>query len=165
MIWATASSRSCFCWLYRASPSLDAKNIISLTSVLTIWWCPCIESSLVLLEDGVSHDQCVLLAELWPSFCPFKPFVFVQLLSHVELFATPWSEAASASLAFTVSQSWLKLMSTESMMAWATTNLLSASMICLLWTFHKHEIMCYMVLCGLLPSLSIMLSIHPCCGM
>ena len=33
-----------FCWLYRASPSLAAKNIINLISVLTIWWCPCIES-------------------------------------------------------------------------------------------------------------------------
>ena len=41
MIWATLSSRSCFCWLYRASPSLAAKNIINLISVLTIWWCPC----------------------------------------------------------------------------------------------------------------------------
>ena len=29
MIWATVSSRSCFCWLYRASPSLAAKNIQS----------------------------------------------------------------------------------------------------------------------------------------
>ena len=29
MIWATVSSRSCFCWLYRASPSLAAKNIIN----------------------------------------------------------------------------------------------------------------------------------------
>ena len=28
MIWATFCSRSCFCWLYRASPSLAAKNII-----------------------------------------------------------------------------------------------------------------------------------------
>ena len=45
MIWATVSSRSCFCWLYRASPSLAAQNIISLISVLTIWWCPCVESS------------------------------------------------------------------------------------------------------------------------
>ena len=26
MIWATVSSQSCFCWLYRASPSLAAKN-------------------------------------------------------------------------------------------------------------------------------------------
>ena len=28
MIWATVSSWSCFCWLYRASPSLAAKTII-----------------------------------------------------------------------------------------------------------------------------------------
>ena len=28
MIWATVSSQPCFCWLYRASPSLAAKNII-----------------------------------------------------------------------------------------------------------------------------------------
>ena len=38
---------------YRASPLLAAKNIINLISVLTIWWCPCVESSLVLLEKGV----------------------------------------------------------------------------------------------------------------
>ena len=36
MIWATVSSQSCFCWLYRASPSSAAKNIINLISVLTI---------------------------------------------------------------------------------------------------------------------------------
>ena len=36
MIWATVSSRSCFCWLYRASPSLTAKNRINLISVLTM---------------------------------------------------------------------------------------------------------------------------------
>ena len=30
MIWATVSSRSCFCWLYRTSPSLAANNIINL---------------------------------------------------------------------------------------------------------------------------------------
>ena len=65
MIWATVSSRSCFCWLFRAYPSLAAKNTISLISVLTIWWCPCVESSLVLLEEGVCYDQCVLLAELY----------------------------------------------------------------------------------------------------
>ena len=64
MIWATVSSQSCFCWLYRGSPSLAAKNIINLISVLTIWWCPCVESSLVLLEEGVWYDQCVLLAKL-----------------------------------------------------------------------------------------------------
>ena len=33
---------------------------INLISVLTIWSCPCVESSLVLLEEGVCYDQCVL---------------------------------------------------------------------------------------------------------
>ena len=65
MIWATVSSWSCFCWLYRASPSLFAKNIINLISVLTIWWCPCVESSLVLLEEGVCYDQCIFLTKFY----------------------------------------------------------------------------------------------------
>ena len=69
MIWATVSSWSCFCWLYRAAPSLAAKNIINLISVLTIWWCVCVESSLVLLEVGVWYDQWVLLAKLY-CLCP-----------------------------------------------------------------------------------------------
>ena len=53
MIWAIVSSQSCFCWLYRASPSLAAKNVISLSSVLTILWCPCVESSLELLKESI----------------------------------------------------------------------------------------------------------------
>ena len=40
----------------------------------------------------------------------------VQLLSHVRLFATPWTAAHQTSLSITSSQSLLKLMSTESMM-------------------------------------------------
>ena len=69
MIWPTVSSWTCFCWLYISSPSLAAKNIINLSSVLTIWWCPCVELSLVLLEEGVCYDQCFLLAKLI-SLCP-----------------------------------------------------------------------------------------------
>ena len=65
MIWATVSSWSCFCLLYRASQSLAAKNIINLILVLTIWWCLCVESSLVLLDKGLCYDQCVLLAKLY----------------------------------------------------------------------------------------------------
>jgi len=48
MIWATVSFRSCFCLLYRASPSLVAKNIINLILLLTIWWCPCVVFSCVI---------------------------------------------------------------------------------------------------------------------
>ena len=61
--------KSCFCWLYRASPSLAAKNIINLIPVLTIRWCPCVESSLVLLKEGVCKDR----AFSWQnpvSLCP-----------------------------------------------------------------------------------------------
>ena len=48
MIWATVSSWSRFCWMYRVSPSLAAKNIISLILVLTIWWCSCVERGCLL---------------------------------------------------------------------------------------------------------------------
>ena len=40
----------------------------------------------------------------------------VQSLSHVRLFATPWSAARQASLSFTLSRSLLKLMSIKSVM-------------------------------------------------
>ena len=40
----------------------------------------------------------------------------VQSLSHVPLFVIPWTAAFHVSLPFTVSQSWLKLMSIESVM-------------------------------------------------
>ena len=43
-------------------------------------------------------------------------FVVVQLLSHIRLFATPWTAACQASLCFTIPQSLLKLMSIVSMM-------------------------------------------------
>ena len=54
-----------FFWLYRASPSLPANNVINQILVLTIWWCPCVGSSLVLLEEGVCYVQCVLLTKLF----------------------------------------------------------------------------------------------------
>ena len=50
------------------SLSLAAKNTINLISVLTIWRCPHVESSLVLLEEGVCYDQCVLLAKTLLAF-------------------------------------------------------------------------------------------------
>ena len=43
-------------------------------------------------------------------------FTSVQLLSHVRLFATPWTTACQASLSVTNSWSLLKFMSIESMM-------------------------------------------------
>ena len=57
----------------------------------------------------------------------------VQLLSHVQLFVTPWTAALQASLSNTSSQNSLKLMSIESMMP------------------SNHLILCYPLL--LLPSI------------
>ena len=36
MIWATVSSWSCFCWVYRATPFLSTKNIINLICISII---------------------------------------------------------------------------------------------------------------------------------
>ena len=47
---------------------------------------------------------------------PFHMVVFVQSLSHVQLFATPWTAGCQTSLSSTLSQSLFKLMSIESMM-------------------------------------------------
>ena len=103
MIWAPLSSWSCFCWLYRASPSLAAKNIISLISVLTVRWCPCVESSLVLLEEGVAMTSAFSWqnsVSLCPaSFCTPRPNLPVIQISldfllwwlSFKLFLPKWS--------------------------------------------------------------------------
>ena len=71
MICVIVSSWSCFCWPYRASPSLVAKNIINLISVLTIWWCPCVESCVV-------GRGCLL----WPV-CSLGKLLAIALLHSV----------------------------------------------------------------------------------
>ena len=64
------------------------KNMISLISVLTIWWYPCVESSLVLLEEGVCYDQCVLL-ENSISLCPASFVVHIfAIIIIIPLFVT-----------------------------------------------------------------------------
>ena len=65
-------SQSCFCRLYRVSSSLTAKNIINLISVLTIWLCPFVVPSLVLLEESVYYEKWVL----WQSFVSLCPTSF-----------------------------------------------------------------------------------------
>ena len=54
---------------------------------------------------------------LWIDNSPKKDTVFIQSLSCVQLFATPWTAASQASLSFTISWSLLKLMPIESMMS------------------------------------------------
>ena len=46
----------------------------------------------------------------------FHHIVVIQSLSRVQLFETPWTAACQAPLYFTISWSWLRFMSFESMM-------------------------------------------------
>ena len=52
----------------------------------------------------------------YPSFAKIHIVVVVQLLSHVRLFATPWTAAPQASLSFTISWSLLKFISIDLVM-------------------------------------------------
>ena len=61
---------------YRASPSSAAKNIINLILVFTIWWYPCVELSLMLVEKTAmtsvfSWQNSVSLCP--DSFCTPRP--------------------------------------------------------------------------------------------
>ena len=66
----------------------------------------------------ISCSFCVA-GELFTTEPPGKPaflFVVVQLLSCVRPFVTPWTTAHQALLSFSISRSWLKLMSIESVL-------------------------------------------------
>ena len=62
-----------------------------------------------------THPQLLEINALLPFF--LTPPYSVQLLSHVPLFATPWTAARQASLSITNSWNLLKLMSTELVMS------------------------------------------------
>ena len=71
----------------------------------------------------------------------------VQLLSHVQLFVTPWTAALQASLSITNSWSLLKLMSIESVMAskhliLCRPLLLLLSIFPIISTFSNESVLC-----------------------
>ena len=67
---------------------------------------------------GVTKSQAQLSnwTELIWTYLPIIIIIVIKLLSHVQLFVTPWTVARQASLSFTVSLSLLKLMSIKSVM-------------------------------------------------
>ena len=71
----------------------------------------------------------------------------VQSLSHVWLFATPWTAALQASLSFSISQSLLKLISLESVMPsnyliFCHPLLLPPSIFPSIWVFSNESVLC-----------------------
>ena len=89
-------------------------------STILAWRIPCIEISDGLQSMGSQRVRQKHLS--WdPNFplyysVSFSFLVVVYLLSHVQLFAAPWTATCQASLSFTISQNLLKLMSIDSMM-------------------------------------------------
>ena len=67
-----------------------------------------------LKESDTTEHTCPMLIYL--NMGPSESLSSVQLLSRVQLFATPWTAPHQASLSITNSQSLLKLMSIESVM-------------------------------------------------
>ena len=68
------------------------------------------------------HHHLLIKGEHLGRFCSpgtfgdVQSYFVVQSLSHVRLFATPWTAARHASLSYTISQSLFKLLSIESVM-------------------------------------------------
>ena len=73
-------------------------------------------SSAILLTLLLYQFFCIMLSHNSNLIQEPVHFSSVQWLSHVWLFATPWTAACQASLSITNSQSLLKLMSIESVM-------------------------------------------------
>ena len=74
---------------------------------------PAIPTVGAIFKDAALRKQCVT-DTIWKVYVAELHFVVVQLLSHVQLFVIPWIAALQAFLSFTISQSFLKFMSIES---------------------------------------------------
>ena len=68
-----------------------------------------------LIQINNKHLKTIVLDQLILKMTQWKIAAF-QSLSHVQLFATPWTAAHQASLSFIISQSLPKVMSIESVM-------------------------------------------------
>ena len=98
-----------------------------------------IASKYCISNSFVDYDNSYFISS--KGFLPIVQFSSVQLLSRVQLFATPWTAACQASLSITNSWSLLKLMSIESVM------------------LSNHLILCHPLL--LLPSIFPSIRVFP----
>ena len=97
-----------------------------LVIVSTEWWeyeffilfsfCTCLNFSIVKIFKMCLNWMLIFGSIISWAFILFFHIILVQLLSHVRLFATAWPAACQASLSFTVSWSWLRLISIVLMM-------------------------------------------------
>ena len=69
------------------------KNTINLISVLTTWWCPCVQSSLVLdvLDDSNKDFICPLYTKQSPINCTHLTVIICKCLHNMSLRPAPFS--------------------------------------------------------------------------
>ena len=97
--------------------SLSPSFVQGRHSIRVCWLKECVLALSPLLGWGSFRSGTMVL----PSLCPQQPprawfVVVVQSLSRVQLYATLWTVACQAPVSSTISRSWLKFMSIESMM-------------------------------------------------
>ena len=115
---ALRESRQCFSTLLLLINKLPSGKVIA---DLEIWTSRSHQRQLNYFQyfikflGSCTFTQIIMLV-LTKMFSSFAFGLVVQSLSHVQLFATPWTAACQASLSFTISLSLLKLMSIESLM-------------------------------------------------
>ena len=80
--------------------------------IFTIWFCPMWHN-----REGNQNQPYLMLKKKKNLAISETPDIVVQLLSHIQLFATPRTAALQAALSFTICQSLLKLMSIELVMS------------------------------------------------
>ena len=97
-------------------PKYSKKNLLSSKSVTSIKWQLVWMSKRICEEFSKLFTVINLEKQCKISLLLLNSFSSVQSLSHVPLFATPWTAACQASLSITNFWSWLKLMSTDSVM-------------------------------------------------
>ena len=95
-------------WVYSPQYSLPWRKEMAIHSSILAW-----ETAWHAAVHGVTESDNGLATKSPP---PLSAFVVVSSLSCVQLFVTPWTAARQASLSFTISQSFLKLMSIELVM-------------------------------------------------
>ena len=113
-MWATVSSWFCFCWLYRASPFLAAKNIINLISVLisgdALWsllLCYC--KQVFAMTSVFSWQNSATICPA--SFCTPRPNlpVIPAIFWLPILYSSPLYEKGFSFLGVSSTRSWLQL--------------------------------------------------------
>ena len=83
-------------------------------NLLSTYFCNIVVGSVSRITTGKKHFK-ISVTIIFNNLCVHY-IVIVQSPSCVRLFATPWTAACQACLSFTISQSLLKLMSSESVM-------------------------------------------------